>query len=253
MVTTRRTGNVLDVSTATRNPGTRYVYDVETGLYYLRSRYYRPTWERFLNADTISIERNRLLLFSFNCFAYCRNSPILQCDYDGEVAAQIVGGAVGAISGSALGIILADELGLTGWERWLFICAISLAGAAIGVIIGPYVAKLSCTLESAIISASVAANKAIENVNSFLVSEKHLCNTGGRYAKFIDSSMETIRQWIIEALSSPEGLIYPNKNDSYYIITDMGKEIGTKGEHFLKVVYDNIGKIWTAYPVNGPK
>ena len=230
-----------------------YVYDVETGLYYLRSRYYRPTWERFLNADTISIERNRLLLFSFNCFAYCRNSPILQCDYDGEVAAQIVGGAVGAISGSALGIILADELGLTGWERWLFICAISLAGAAIGVIIGPYVAKLSCTLESAIISASVAANKAIENVNSFLVSEKHLCNTGGRYAKFIDSSMETIRQWIIEALSSPEGLIYPNKNDSYYIITDMGKEIGTKGEHFLKVVYDNIGKIWTAYPVNGPK
>ena len=32
MVTTRRTRNVLDVSTATRNPGTRYVYDVEQAI-----------------------------------------------------------------------------------------------------------------------------------------------------------------------------------------------------------------------------
>ena len=29
-----------------------YVYDEETGLYYLRSRYYNPEWARFLNADT---------------------------------------------------------------------------------------------------------------------------------------------------------------------------------------------------------
>ena len=30
-----------------------YVYDVETGLYYLRSRYYDPAWQRFLNADAL--------------------------------------------------------------------------------------------------------------------------------------------------------------------------------------------------------
>ena len=28
-----------------------YVYDVETGLYYLKSRYYKPENGRFLNAD----------------------------------------------------------------------------------------------------------------------------------------------------------------------------------------------------------
>ena len=28
-----------------------YVYDTETGLYYLQSRYYNPTWGRFINAD----------------------------------------------------------------------------------------------------------------------------------------------------------------------------------------------------------
>ena len=43
-----------------------YVYDEETGLYYLRSRYYNPVWKRFVNADHIG-ERN--------LFLYCRNSP----------------------------------------------------------------------------------------------------------------------------------------------------------------------------------
>ena len=28
-----------------------YVYDTETGLYYLQSRYYNPGWGRFINAD----------------------------------------------------------------------------------------------------------------------------------------------------------------------------------------------------------
>ena len=30
-----------------------YVYDTETGLYYLGSRYYNPQWGRFVNADGV--------------------------------------------------------------------------------------------------------------------------------------------------------------------------------------------------------
>ena len=30
-----------------------YVYDTETGLYYLGSRYYNPQWSRFVNADGV--------------------------------------------------------------------------------------------------------------------------------------------------------------------------------------------------------
>ena len=48
-----------------------YVYDVETGLYYLRSRYYNPVWERFINSDQ---------LVSVNLFAYCKNNPIVCID-----------------------------------------------------------------------------------------------------------------------------------------------------------------------------
>ena len=52
-----------------------YVYDEETGLYYLRSRYYRPEQCRFLNADAILAQRNS--------FGYCSNKPIALYDPNG--------------------------------------------------------------------------------------------------------------------------------------------------------------------------
>jgi len=52
-----------------------YVYDEETGLYYLRSRYYNPVWDRFVNADTELVN---------NIFTYCSNKPVNRQDYDGK-------------------------------------------------------------------------------------------------------------------------------------------------------------------------
>ena len=51
-----------------------YVYDEETGLYYLRSRYYFSAWCRMLNADVLP---------KGNAFAYCMDSPVAYADYDG--------------------------------------------------------------------------------------------------------------------------------------------------------------------------
>lgn len=47
------------------------MYNEETGMYYLRSRYYNPTWCRFVNADK---------LIKHNIYAYCRNEPISRVD-----------------------------------------------------------------------------------------------------------------------------------------------------------------------------
>ena len=52
-----------------------YVYHVETGLYYLRSRYYNPNWQRFVNADSI---------IESNVFCYCKNCIVISCDPDGK-------------------------------------------------------------------------------------------------------------------------------------------------------------------------
>ena len=52
----------------------RYTYDAETGLYYLKSRYYNPNWGRFVSADGLLGGVGELL--SHNLFAYCRNNPV---------------------------------------------------------------------------------------------------------------------------------------------------------------------------------
>ena len=56
-----------------------YVYDEETGLYYLRSRYYNCDWCRFANLDLVLI--SKLLLC--NIFAYGNNCPSNFVDADG--------------------------------------------------------------------------------------------------------------------------------------------------------------------------
>jgi|GEM_PF-1138468 len=55
-----------------------YVYDTETSLYYLQSRYYDPFAGRFLNADAYYDTCNSVL--STNMFAYCESDPINYID-----------------------------------------------------------------------------------------------------------------------------------------------------------------------------
>jgi len=55
-----------------------YYYDVETGLYYLNSRYYDPQVGRFINADSYVSTGQGLL--GNNMFAYCLNNPIAYSD-----------------------------------------------------------------------------------------------------------------------------------------------------------------------------
>ena len=51
-----------------------YVYDSETGFYYLQSRYYDPVTCRFINADGyVSTGQG---ITGNNMFAYCNNNPI---------------------------------------------------------------------------------------------------------------------------------------------------------------------------------
>ena len=60
-----------------------YVYDEETGLYYLRSRYYNLVWGRFVNGDSAVGQLRKLL--SHNLYAYCSNNPIIGTDPSGKV------------------------------------------------------------------------------------------------------------------------------------------------------------------------
>lgn len=59
-----------------------YVYDRETGLYYLQSRYYNPTIGRFINAD-VQISGVGGDILGYNTFSYCMNNPVMGYDPTG--------------------------------------------------------------------------------------------------------------------------------------------------------------------------
>ena len=60
-----------------------YVYDTETALYYLQSRYYDPETCRFINADCVGFLATDFGLNSYNLNSYCYNNPIRFVDIGG--------------------------------------------------------------------------------------------------------------------------------------------------------------------------
>lgn len=54
-----------------------YLFDEETRLYYLRTRYYDPGMGRFLNSDSLLVK---------NLFAYCGNCPVVCADHSGNLS-----------------------------------------------------------------------------------------------------------------------------------------------------------------------
>ena len=66
-------------------------YDVETGFYYLNSRYYDPVVGRFINLD------NQLSgvggdVLGYNMIAYCGNNPVNRADPSGHCSYDVVNG-----------------------------------------------------------------------------------------------------------------------------------------------------------------
>ena len=60
-----------------------YMYDNETGLYYLQTRYYDPITGRFLNADDFTYLINYENVLSSNLYSYCCNNAINHHDSNG--------------------------------------------------------------------------------------------------------------------------------------------------------------------------
>ena len=80
------TQDTSGVSIATLNPFCyrKYVYDPETGLYCLGSRYYDPEVGRFVNADdTDVIFAKPQELYHKNLYVYCDNNPVVRRDLQG--------------------------------------------------------------------------------------------------------------------------------------------------------------------------
>jgi len=68
-------------------------FDSETGLYYVRVRYYDPQLGRFISEDPIG------LLGGINPYVYAGNDPVNQLDPSGQCGPLCIAVAGGAIAG----------------------------------------------------------------------------------------------------------------------------------------------------------
>ena len=104
-----------------------YYYDDETGLYYLRSRYYDPQTGRFINADSIG-NMHPEEVNGMNLYSYCGSNPVMFSDPSGECwlcrkvikpIQDTVNTAVSVVAGAATGMAGAFVDALSGMVDWV--------------------------------------------------------------------------------------------------------------------------------------
>jgi len=78
-----------------------YYMDVETGYYYLQSRYYDPALRRFISSDSYDLISTLAESGDINLFAYCGNNPVMCVDETGcfPILTFITSLFVGALTG----------------------------------------------------------------------------------------------------------------------------------------------------------
>ena len=82
-----------------------YIYDSETQLYYLQSRYYDPEIGRFINADDPGYLGADGTVISYNLFAYCSNNPVMGYDPSGCFSWIDVFNTAAVVTVAALAVI----------------------------------------------------------------------------------------------------------------------------------------------------
>ena len=174
-----------------------YVFDEETGLYYLRTRYFDSKWIRYVSPDIYYSTGKGI--FGCNRYCYCANNPIVAKDSDGDLF-MLLTAAVGAAIGAVVGGINAARKGenvLEGAIKGVAIGgAVGLgAGAVAGVVLaGSATASTLAvvtgakTVGSLVVSQSISAGGlfVLQNLRNFTASITVL----GRYPKYIQMAQD---------------------------------------------------------------
>ena len=123
-----------------------YYYDIDSGFYYLQSRYYDPQIGRFINADRQTVGVNGNFIAS-NLFAYCLNSPVGMSDSTGN------------------------------WPKWLekTVKAVSIAVLVAAVVVTVAVVSAysaGTASAAAVYGASILLSAAISGISAGVANEK---------------------------------------------------------------------------------
>ena len=176
-----------------------YIYDDETGLYYLKSRYYDPITGRFLNADDTCYLGFTETTLATNIFAYCENNCINSVDRNGTnaIALQFVnmslaGALSGIIASITTSLISVKAALLSSWLPILCIAAVTVA--IVGIVYTVHKVH----------SLMAAANKVISAVKSKV-------NSGG----IRESSLKGHSVYVIAPRKRPSDVYYVGRTKNF--------------------------------------
>ena len=186
-----------------------YIYDRDTGLYYLQSRYYDPEIGRFINADSYA-STDATGLLSTNMFAYCENDPVNKSDPTGEIHV-LVGALIGGVVGG--GLELARQL----------VCGTKISDVNWGSVA---IETLSGTAKGAAMSVGIPGRVTMSTIDA-ITTVAHSINEG-------DGITETVGKVGVSLLSSNKKPIVNKILKSKINLGRIGKILGKwtyQGKH----------------------
>ena len=125
-----------------------YYYDTETGLYFLKTRYYDPAIGRFMTIDGIEY-LDPETINGLNLYAYCNNNPVMNIDPNGSKWWHWV---VGIVLVAATTVAMVATAGL----------AATIIGVSSGVATGMTIGAGVATAAAGIVNLGIQASQGIE-------------------------------------------------------------------------------------------
>ena len=136
-----------------------YYYDNETGMYYLKNRYYDPELRRFISADTVTTATASMeTLHNRNLYAYCGENPLTRKDCTGDIwGVAIAAFCVGAVVSLATQIVSGDKI------SWIAVGTSGLT-TAMGFVGSPVIAQAIVSAVGGIMGSYFEEKKTIEEL-----------------------------------------------------------------------------------------
>ena len=139
-----------------------YVYDAETELYYLQSRYYDPEMGRFINADNQLSTGSDLT--GLNMFAYCGNNPVNRIDPTGEAWWHWAIGAAVVVACAAATVVTCGGFAAAAGAVAAVSCGVAAASTASTIAAAAFVG--SATAYGVAVIAAASNSSSISDFNS---------------------------------------------------------------------------------------
>ena len=161
-----------------------YYYDVETKLYYLKTRYYDPEVGRFMSIDGIEY-LDPETINGLNLYAYCGNNPVMNIDPEGTwswkkfwkglailaigIVAVAAVAAITALSGGSFGAVLVGaaigatvgfgtsigaQLAMTGTVNFGQVLVDTVVGGVLGAFGGSAIGQVGMAIAGGLTSAA---------------------------------------------------------------------------------------------------